>query len=225
MQGQAPVPASGTGQEGRKHRRPIVWYNKTGQIEGENIVGHDYRDINSEGRRMKYIILACLFLSLSFPVSAKERVYTNADLKPAQPAASATQEPSRPPSPPPKGLMPAKTAPLFTNKSIEDSGREDNNEPKINLAPSRKPLPPAVSVHGLIGGTFAGMTAVTLILAAVVLIVWLVSLVDILRSEFAGNNKLVWFVAVTLLPLLGPVLYYFIGRGQRIRPGKLQEPA
>jgi hypothetical protein len=183
---------------------------------------------------MKYVILVCLFLSVSFHASAKARVYTNADLKPEQPAKTASQKPSKPPSPPPKGLRPARTAPLFTNKSLEGFEQKnapahpgDGNEPNINLTPSGKgnPLAPAGSEQGPIGEPFAGMTVPTLILVAFAFIAWLVSLVDILRSEFTGNNKLVWLVAVTLFPLVGPVLYHFIGRGQKIGPGNLRETA
>ena len=44
---------------------------------------------------------------------------------------------------------------------------------------------------------------------------WLWVLVDILRSEFTGSNKVVWLIAVILLPLLGAALYWFIGREQK----------
>ena len=46
-------------------------------------------------------------------------------------------------------------------------------------------------------------------------IFWLWVLIDILRSEFTGTNKIVWLIAVILLPLLGAVLYWFIGREQK----------
>lgn len=41
-------------------------------------------------------------------------------------------------------------------------------------------------------------------------------LVDVLKSEFTGTNKIVWLLAVFFLPLLGSILYLFIGRKQKI---------
>ncbi|HEY8936994.1 MAG TPA: PLD nuclease N-terminal domain-containing protein [Cyclobacteriaceae bacterium] len=36
--------------------------------------------------------------------------------------------------------------------------------------------------------------------------------VDILRSNKDFEKKLLWIIAVIFLPLLGPVLYYVIGK-------------
>ena len=49
---------------------------------------------------------------------------------------------------------------------------------------------------------------------AVVLLIW--ALVDILKSEFTGSNKLIWVLVVILLPLLGSILYFAIGTKQKI---------
>jgi len=46
-------------------------------------------------------------------------------------------------------------------------------------------------------------------------IVWLVALVDILRSEFTGNNKIIWLLVVIFVPLIGAILYFLIGRRQK----------
>ncbi|HEY6872474.1 MAG TPA: PLD nuclease N-terminal domain-containing protein [Geobacteraceae bacterium] len=54
---------------------------------------------------------------------------------------------------------------------------------------------------------------------------WLWVLIDVLRSEFAGSNKIVWLIAVILLPLLGAVLYWFIGRDQKIGDNERRPPA
>ena len=53
---------------------------------------------------------------------------------------------------------------------------------------------------------------------------WLWVLIDILRSEFTGSNKIVWLLAVILLPLLGAVLYWFIGREQKVRDEERERP-
>jgi len=54
------------------------------------------------------------------------------------------------------------------------------------------------------------------ILALACLAAWVWALVDILRSEFSGLNKLIWLALVIFLPLIGVILYYFIGREQKL---------
>lgn len=45
----------------------------------------------------------------------------------------------------------------------------------------------------------------------------LLALIDILRSDFRGsNNKLVWLIAVLFIPFLGSLLYFLMGRNQRV---------
>jgi len=50
-------------------------------------------------------------------------------------------------------------------------------------------------------------------------ILWLGTLVDILKSEFEGNNKIVWLLVVILLYIIGAFLYLFIGRQQKVKVG------
>ena len=46
----------------------------------------------------------------------------------------------------------------------------------------------------------------------------IIALVDILRSEFKEpNNKIVWLLVAILLPFIGSLLYFLIGRGQKAR--------
>lgn len=49
-----------------------------------------------------------------------------------------------------------------------------------------------------------------------VIVFWLWSLIDILKSDFEGNGKIVWLLVVFFLSLLGSILYLFIGRKQKI---------
>ncbi len=51
-------------------------------------------------------------------------------------------------------------------------------------------------------------------IAAFVLIIW--ALVDILKSEFTGSNKIIWVLVVLFLPLIGSILYFVIGKKQKI---------
>jgi hypothetical protein len=44
----------------------------------------------------------------------------------------------------------------------------------------------------------------------------LVALIDILRSNFAGSNKLIWILVVLFANFIGSILYFIIGRKQKI---------
>jgi hypothetical protein len=44
----------------------------------------------------------------------------------------------------------------------------------------------------------------------------LLALIDILRSEFTGNNKLIWLLVVLLSNFIGSILYFIIGRNNKI---------
>ena len=63
-----------------------------------------------------------------------------------------------------------------------------------------------------------GMGVMELIVLLFVLFVpiWLIALVDILRNDFKGNDKLIWILVVIFVPFLGPLCYFFIGRKQKI---------
>ena len=40
---------------------------------------------------------------------------------------------------------------------------------------------------------------------------WIFTLVDILRNEFTGNNKLIWVLVVLFGSVVGAILYFLIG--------------
>ena len=49
------------------------------------------------------------------------------------------------------------------------------------------------------------------------LIPWLIALISILRNDFKDSiTKLTWVVVVIFLPVIGSLLYFIIGRSQRI---------
>lgn len=54
------------------------------------------------------------------------------------------------------------------------------------------------------------------ILAIGCLAAWIWALIDILKHEFIGINKLIWFLLVIFLPLVGVICYYFIGMKQKL---------
>lgn len=50
-----------------------------------------------------------------------------------------------------------------------------------------------------------------------VLLFPLIALIDILRSNFKGSNdKIIWVIVVLILPFVGSLLYFLIGRNQRV---------
>lgn len=58
--------------------------------------------------------------------------------------------------------------------------------------------------------------SVFLLLVLVSLIPWLIALVDMLRHEFrVPQNKLIWLLTLLFVPVIGWVLYFYIGRKQK----------
>jgi len=45
-----------------------------------------------------------------------------------------------------------------------------------------------------------------------ILIIDIVVIVDIVKSNKDTEKKILWIIAVVLLPVLGPILYYFVGK-------------
>lgn len=63
-----------------------------------------------------------------------------------------------------------------------------------------------------------GLTEIIIICLICIFLVMLpiFALIDILVHEFRGNNKLIWVIVVLFVGLLGPLLYFTIGRKQQI---------
>ena len=64
-----------------------------------------------------------------------------------------------------------------------------------------------------------GAWQIILILIAVFLgiIPTIIALIDILKSKFEGDNKIVWVIVVVFFNLIGAILYFTIGRKQKIK--------
>lgn len=52
-------------------------------------------------------------------------------------------------------------------------------------------------------------------------IFWTWTIVDILKSDFHKNDKMVWFMAVVFLQALGMIAYLFHGKDQKIKPTEI----
>jgi hypothetical protein len=51
-------------------------------------------------------------------------------------------------------------------------------------------------------------------ISLLILIIDIFVIVDILRSNKETEKKILWIIAVVFLPVLGPILYYFIGKNK-----------
>lgn len=71
-----------------------------------------------------------------------------------------------------------------------------------------------MEICGIIGSQ---EIVVILLIVIVTLLFPILALIDILKNEFEGNNKLIWILVVLFLWIIGAVLYYFIGRKQKIK--------
>lgn len=57
---------------------------------------------------------------------------------------------------------------------------------------------------------------IVLLMVALPFCLWLWALVDVLKNDFAGMNKIIWLLVLIFLPPLGLLLYLLVGRRQRI---------
>lgn len=45
-----------------------------------------------------------------------------------------------------------------------------------------------------------------------ILVIDVIAIVDIVKSSHTTEKKILWIIAVVLLPVLGPLLYFLLGR-------------
>ena len=64
---------------------------------------------------------------------------------------------------------------------------------------------------------FGGGLIITLAVVLFIFLFPLIALVDVLTSQFQGNDKLLWVIVILLLPFLGAFLYFIIGRDKKVR--------
>lgn len=62
---------------------------------------------------------------------------------------------------------------------------------------------------------FGGGILITLLVVLFIFLFPLLALISALMSDFPGNDKILWVLIILLLPFLGSVLYFLIGRGKR----------
>lgn len=57
---------------------------------------------------------------------------------------------------------------------------------------------------------------VILFLGIFIFLLPVIALIDIVRSRFEGNMQLIWVLIVLLLNFVGAVLYFILGRKQKV---------
>ena len=50
------------------------------------------------------------------------------------------------------------------------------------------------------------------LLSLVILILDIVAIVDVLKSSMETGKKILWIIIILVLPIVGLILYFFIGR-------------
>ncbi len=61
---------------------------------------------------------------------------------------------------------------------------------------------------------FGGFFIIFIILAIVASIFWLWMLVDCLTGSLSPNEKILWFLVIFFLHILGAILYFVVGRSK-----------
>jgi len=71
-----------------------------------------------------------------------------------------------------------------------------------------------------------GILETALIVIVIVLIImsviWLVALIEILKSNFKKHSKAIWLLTVIFVPFFGAIIYFIIGRTRRIAPDRAE---
>jgi hypothetical protein len=179
---------------------------------------------------MKWRLLIILLVSLPIICFAQEKVYTNDDLKTGTSSPESYIYPTGTVvvTPPPPAVPAPESRQMNPDPSVRQQPVSSQNPvspvaPRIRNAPAVPPRPSVIPPFSLprlvdsIMNPFARELVWLLFVAAAQFILWMIALIDILRNEFTGNNKMIWFLAVTFIPLVGPILYFFIGTDQKIR--------
>ncbi len=80
-------------------------------------------------------------------------------------------------------------------------------------------LPTKLVMYAFLGLRSQKLVLIFLSLLAIVfsIVLPIVALIDIIRSDFKGqNDKVIWVLIILFLNLLGAGLYFFIDRNQRV---------
>jgi len=57
---------------------------------------------------------------------------------------------------------------------------------------------------------------ILILLASLGIIATIIALIDISKSKFSGNDKIVWILVVLFTGLLGAIFYFILGKKQKL---------
>ncbi len=57
---------------------------------------------------------------------------------------------------------------------------------------------------------------IEMLIVFILILLPLIALIDILKSRFEGNSKLIWVIIVLFFNILGSIFYFAIGRRQKL---------
>jgi hypothetical protein len=179
--------------------------------------------------KVALVILA--FLALAFHCFAEDKVYTNTDLERGQDNYGQAPQPQRQMSEPRvfsehhSGIIYPKfdAGPARLGQSgypQADPMQQRNHNASAGAPPQqavkpRAPAPPGTVFNNMLAQAYASLTAI-IALICIYFVIWLYCLIDILRSEFTGNNKIIWVLVVFFIPVVGSLLYFFMGTDQKV---------
>ena len=103
---------------------------------------------------------------------------------------------------------------------IKSSKSFENSLDSIIETLSKKNIHPRYNYLYVSGGGKV-VTTVFSLFNLIILILWFIlllyAIIDVLKNKFEPeNNKIIWVIVVILIPILGPVLYFFIGKKQKL---------
>ncbi len=65
-----------------------------------------------------------------------------------------------------------------------------------------------------------GLPELIVLLVVFHFILWLIATIRILTSKFVGHYKIIWLLIVLVVPVIGPIAYFAIGKKQKMRVGE-----
>lgn len=66
-------------------------------------------------------------------------------------------------------------------------------------------------------GIIGPMEIIIILIVVLILgVLPIIALIDIIKNEFTGNNKLIWILIVLFTGIIGAILYYFLGKKHKL---------
>ena len=107
------------------------------------------------------------------------------------------------------------TFPAIDNRDTDQ--KQETFKPPVRP----QPLPNYRAMETRALNTLAGIVAFQMMMLGTVFVLWLVAFIDLLRHEFTGSNKMIWFLTVTFIPIIGSILYFAMAGRHKIVPDKI----